>query len=271
MPFRSRRGAIYQWKSRVMLKLLDETYWWNRGVHNFPPKTVTTFPRQNGDGLLITHLRDDVKMQVGTEFQSFSDGTPVASILDSVQSLTSKVGVGLGGLAKFSNIKAWKKTDPLKIALTMRFDTENSAKYDVYLPAMALLGYTIPEETPDGLLKTPGANLFDLIEKVKSSGAEGVEQLKGVADGNRTVSLLIGGWFYVSEAVLLKAEPTFSKNVTESGYPLWAEVNIELESLQTATIDNILAMVQNAQTNDLFTDKFKSVPDDSVQSKVQFF
>ena len=210
----------YKWSSRIVIKFLNSDYFYS--------------------DLIISHLREDVLLSAPTTFQSIIDMTPLGGALEQAQSITTFLGgKTIGGVAKFQQTQVWKSTEPLSIPFTLHFDTKTDSFKDVVTPAFALLGYTVPEE--DGsILITPGANIQSLLSQKQEADTAGNEFNPQASDKDRLVSLLIGGWCYIERAVLMKAEPTFSKDITEKGYPLWCDLVCEIKMLETATVQNLV-------------------------------
>ncbi len=233
----------YQWKNRVMIKFLDNTY----------------TPGKNLNYIVVSHLRDDIALSPNTEFQSIIDMTPFGRIAETFKGFTSAfTGNVTERLQKYMQIEAWKSTDPLSIGFKLHLDTDYSAQSDVYDPALALLGYTVPEEKEGSeLLKTPGPN-FKSIGSALSQSNVNTASLSKQIEG-RLVSLLIGGWLYFNNAVLTKAEPTFSKDLTDSGFPLFADIDCEIKTLATTTVKLLTDMRTSAlsQLGDLMSYSMK--------------
>lgn len=249
MALRLPVNKLYQWKSRLHIIINDDDYWWNSNIAS--AKKGIFIPKH--PKIIKSHLIDDIALTTNTQFQSIIQFIPLAGSITNIQSLAGAlVGKVHGTIGKYLETEAWKSTDPLSTSFTIHLDTITDAKTDVFLPALALLSYTVPEEDGSGFLTTPGVNAVKVLEIIANENKEfAQDQLKQVIAGSRTISLLIGGWLYLSSAILIKAQPTFSKDVTESGFPLWCDINCEIKTIQTTTVDMLLGLFDDAQSSSI--------------------
>lgn len=251
MAIRQFTPSPYAWRNRVMIKFLASDYWWNK-ASSTELAGGRTVSNTTGSNLIQTHLRENVNLLANTTFQSLIEMSPIGSALETLSGATSAVfGQALGGVAKYMQMETWKSTDPLSFGLTLHFDTDMNPRNDVFLPTIALFAYTVPEENRNKILKTPGPNILALLSKSNSMNTDKVN-LAGTtvssSSEDRLVSILIGGWLYLTQVVLVKAEPTFSKDLTESGYPLWSELTCEFKALRTCTVDHLTGLADDAQS-----------------------
>jgi hypothetical protein len=116
----------------------------------------------------------------------------------------------------------------------------------VWLPTLALWGYTLPSQAiGSDTMKVPGVNIIEAIKQGKDFTGSFLDTIQGknaAGESNRLVTIQLCNFLYMPSALLEKAIPTFSTNVTESGFPLWAEVDCEVSTLMTADLTIINTM-----------------------------
>jgi hypothetical protein len=241
------RLKIYNYFKRVMIYFTDTDYWWNDPLE-----------RKRKERIIVGAIREqEISPQVTTEFSPVADLIPgMSGIVSDLNAFLGKVtGKAVGGAARYLDVKGWTKTSQLKLGFKLHFDTETNAKNDVWLPTLALWGYTLPEEKKGNLLVVPGLNLIDAgsaasIKKEGESGMSSSEINKLLIQaGSRLVTIQICSCWYLAGCLLTKAIPVFSTNITESGYPLWADVDCEIETLPTADLTMIKEMKNNFQND----------------------
>lgn len=212
----------------------------------------------NSDNKKTTHIypiNEDFVIEAVTEFSSFADLSPtISSLVDLGNMFTTsssgnltKTGLNLRGML---DAPRWQKTNPVKIVVDILFYTKNDAKENVVDPINNLLGSHILN-VADGKVKAPGLNamnvdkyneIMDTLSKndqqtYKDSLYTKEEFAKAKeATYSSLFSVLIPGVVFLESAFFTAVRPTYSKHVTEKGYPLWASVNLEISGLTPAFI-----------------------------------
>ncbi|MCP4650356.1 MAG: hypothetical protein GY853_09805 [PVC group bacterium] len=193
---------------------------------------------RGGSEILEFPLTDDVNLEITSEFASFTEQVPLIEQLINLVTITSSFGgsISEGGLnfQNLSNVQRWQRTNPIRINLNLLLYTKESAKSDVYDPMMNLISLTVLTKDPDNpsRYRVPGLNLSNLKNSTK--GGQKKEELAG---RSKLISIRIPGIIYLPIALVTKAIPTVSKEETDSGYPLWASMNVEITGLYPATDD----------------------------------
>lgn len=195
------------------------------------------------EDILICPLTDDPTIEYKSSFASFGEMMPSIDDLrqTGVSWLTSFSGGMSSGIANLSNlfdIQRWQKTEPVSINLKLVFYTKTDPVKDVWDPVKQLVSYTILSKETDGSYTVPGISLATVGE-FKS---------KNIARKSKLIGLHIPGVIYLDLAMILAAVPTYSKQTTASGYPLWAQVDFTAISIfpaNTGMFDDTERMVTN--------------------------
>ena len=126
----------------------------------------------------------------------------------------------------------WENTDPIMIpGLVISFyvdPTNVHGKTQVYDPILELMKLPLPGESKDfpGVLLPPGASPASIL-----GWKEGIVRT--------TISIEIGNILRIDNALIKKAEPTFSNDCDSLGFPIWGKISLDIQSLETATKKNI--------------------------------
>lgn len=177
-------------------------------------------------------LLDDPVIEYKTQFSSFSEIAP--QILTDIVNIGTIIQAGGSGKmseswTQFSNmfdVPRYQKTEPVRFSVKLGLYTTNNAKQNVWDTSRRLISMTILSQDPtnDQVVITPGISLASManVNKTKTGGVSA--KLKA-----KLISVEIPGIIYLSRAMLESAIPTYSKQMTTSGYPLWC--NLELNIL----------------------------------------
>lgn len=186
-------------------------------------------------------LDEPVTLDLNSNFESLVNANITKNIGVLSKFLTQLTGGAVeefSGQLKQFGLQVWAGTDPVSfnVTVTFRVDKTNvDALNQVYRPALKLMQIPLPSGGGGGgamggnVLIGPGPSLLTAIE-----GEEGDSfQDKGV------VSVRIGRILYIPKALVKKAQPTFSIETDEQGYPMWAKVNLDILSAFIATKETI--------------------------------
>jgi hypothetical protein len=136
----------------------------------------------------------------------------------------------LSGKFKQLGFQVWESTEPLSTSFTVKVFMKNDAYNDVVAPAIALAKICLPREDVGGSLIGPGPTI--------EAAFEGEEKL----GKSRKITCQIGN-FRISNVVMERAQPTFSKTTDQYGYPIEATIEISIKTIYTATIEEVEKMV----------------------------
>lgn len=173
----------------------------------------------------IFPLTEDPALEVISKFGSFAEAIPTFSdMIDQATSIaagtTGEIGTGLLEAKNLLDIPRWQGTDPIKIMIKLFFENRTNPKTDIFEPMERIMGYSILTKTSDNKYQVPGISLKSL-ENFKKSGLN-QETLSG---NSKLLNLAVPGVVYLSPALLERTTPMFSKEITESGFPLWGQLD----------------------------------------------
>jgi len=188
---------------------------------------------------LAIPILEDFDIEAQTEFASFGDMLPaiqeLTNILSVVDTIDGTMGRGTTTVQNMLSAQRYVKTNPIKIALTMHFYTKTDALTDVILPLNLLLSLHLPWKTTKGIA-LPGINAKNMGSVISnSSNGEATSSTGKTLTGHAEfISLLIPGVVYVDSAMLYDIKPTYSRQVTKNGYPLWATAAVQFWGIRFA-------------------------------------
>ena len=201
----------------------------------------------------ISPLTEDIQFQLQTQFGTMGDGlgrigSMISTVAQVQSALSGSLSPGISTLNNMVDLPRWKSTDPLKINVKMHFYTKTDPYLDVIVPTrllstLSILSVDYTKNPPQ--IITPGASV-KYLSKVNAEGTtqqttlkpkKKIEKLteKEFESGSKLISVEIPGIVYLSVAYVESAIPTYSKHITSSGYPLWADVDLQISSFTPAT------------------------------------
>lgn len=167
---------------------------------------------------------EDVVLNFASEF------SPVMSkSVSNVEKLATDVLSGATGIQLSSQFKefgfqTWRGTSPVSFSLTFTLAMQTDAKADVVEPCEALIGLVLPDDTgARGSLVLPSPNILSIL---------------GIDDSPQGTSTVIScklGFLDFPSVIVKKATPVFSKELDEQGFPIWCKMQMDVESVYTAT------------------------------------
>jgi hypothetical protein len=193
------------------------------------PKGKKLIINLNGSPIVNVPLviEEPVTVNLSSSFEPVFGGGNT-KIFDLIGSLSRDVlgqSAGFSGQFKQLAIQTWKGTDPVSlpsITIGLYVDKTNVDAYNqVYLPTKKLRELPLPDERRSGNLIPPGPSMLEALGKQSSNWP--------------TYSLKIGKILYLPQILIKKAEPTYSNETDEEGYPMWAKVALDIQSISTAT------------------------------------
>jgi len=209
---------------------------------------------QFASGQIDLPITEDFQIETATEFSTFGDLCPTISSLVDVGNMLSSSGGTVGstglGLRSILDAPRWTKTNPVKITVDMFFYTKTDPLTDVLDPMTLLIGSHILRTGDKKQVLVPGLNAKNVrsidqeIKDIKDKGGEEItdqqkKEMQKIIDQQQDsiFSVVIPGVIYLPAAFVFSVSPTYSKHVTENGYPLWASANVQIQSLVPAFIE----------------------------------
>ena len=186
-------------------------------------------------------MEDDTTINFQSNFQPLV-GAEGNVFIDVIGKVVGDIGHRYGKNLAFSShfkqlgFSTWTGTEPASFNTTIGFywGSQNlwNAQEEVYRPAMELLKLTLPDERASGNLIGPGPSLSSVLDKASLIPFN-------------VIDVQIGDLMYFSNVIIERAQPTFSNEVDDSGFPLWAKVNIDVKTVFTATVQMVDALHQD--------------------------
>lgn len=215
-------------------------------------------------------LVDDISMELKSNFSKASEivgqfAPGVSSFIQMAKTLTTAFSGTSSSFYNVFDLLVWQETEPIKIDFDAIFFTRHNPKKDVAIPALSLCNMTILSSVPGTggtLVVVPGVSLSTL-SSFKTRFQAGAPAEEGF--GNTPAKLLsfrIPGIINFPSCVLEQAKPTFSKEVTESGVPLWIKVACTVRTTMPA-FDELLFSELNKPTIEVGT--LTSIGSEAIQ------
>jgi hypothetical protein len=183
-------------------------------------------------------LNEDLTLSFSSSFSSIAESSApkafkaLAGVLRDTGA--TKVGAILGGEFKQLGFQVWTGTEPLSTTLSLKFSMDRDAKKDVMEPVLAITKLALPSigDKDTGALIGPGPSILSTFEEGKiGSFAEG-----------KNLHCYIGN-FKISNIIVTRAVPTFSKHTDQYGYPIWATLELSFTTVFSATVEMLKDMV----------------------------
>jgi len=174
-------------------------------------------------------LEEDITISLSSNFSPLFGGgdTKALNVLGSLAREFSRGKIAFSGQFKQLGFQMWGGTDPLAFTATLGFymgsTDANDARVEVYEPMIALSSLPLPEEGRVGNLIGPGPSVTAALGKTRNTQ-------------QRIISLEIGKILRVSSIIVKRAEPTWSNETDENGYPVTGKIQLDINSLFTATV-----------------------------------
>jgi hypothetical protein len=197
-------------------------------------------------------MQEDFQLNLESSFQTLEDMVPqlkeFTSIAGKLQSATGKAN----DFMSIFGFQVWEKTNPIEISLELHFHTIRSGWLDVWAPIMslcsqAILSADVRADESDGTFKSsstystpgvslPNASFFTKAAKRQKDGEKNKADNENAFKNSsaKVVQVTIPGILFIETALVKSAKPTFSKELTESGAPLWGKLDIQLQSVLPA-------------------------------------
>lgn len=184
-------------------------------------------------------LTEDITFSVSSTFQPIMGGG--GSTLQNWINLAGRevfdrTGAGFSTQFKQFGAQQWINTDPLTINFTAHFYMGSTNRYDakeeVYIPTLRLASMVLPKEIErgdrgiTGNLIGPGPNISTILGKADTG-----DNFEGIWN-----KLEIQNILSIEPIIVRRAEPVFSNEVDSNGYPISSKVQMDISSVNTATV-----------------------------------
>lgn len=189
-------------------------------------------------------LLDDIQPQLENTYSSIGQlvGTGLSEMVNLANTITTLSGEGLTGLGeKLANgmsFPYWTYTAPIKLPLRLLFylGADGMATGEQLMNKMNLfIERSTISRNEHGGLSVPGLSLSNII-KVSSKENPNAK--------SKLVDIIIPRVIQIKNAYITSITPTYSRQVTKDGYPIWGILDMQFSGLVMA----------------IYEDNFKNVP-----------
>lgn len=187
-------------------------------------------------------LNEDLTLSFSSSFSSLTESSApnafkaLAGVLRDTGA--NKVAGFIGGEFKQLGFQVWTGTAPLSTTLSLKFSMDRDAKKDVMEPILAITKLVLPSTGDAGAPASAGA-LIGPGPSILSTFEEG--KIGSFAEG-KNLHCYIGN-FKISNIIVTRADPTFSKHTDQYGYPIWATLELSFTTVFSATVEMLKNMV----------------------------
>jgi hypothetical protein len=184
---------------------------------------------KNGLSGIEMYLDSEITISLASSFEELLSFGLQKNILAFTSVLHSFTGYSISSQFKEMGYRMWTKTEPIKFSATVKFNMTYSGEEEVLKPMKVLMKLPLPSmaEKGEGFgLVPPGPSILTAMGEGNSARFE------------RSYSLRCGPYYFKS-VVIEKAEPTFSTETDDRGFPIWGQIQLDVCSLFTATTQDI--------------------------------
>ena len=202
---------------------------------------------KDNDSFLDFPLLEDVQVTIENEYEALGDLIPsLGDLMGYVTTLQTLGSGGMGkGTSKMNNLiafKRWKNTNPLKINVKLLFYIKTDAYSDVILNMNKFIERSTLSFDGEGKVSVPGLSLSQIMErtdaKQQTSLGLSAKQAKSFSTRSKLVDIIIPGTVQIPNAFIESISPTYSRQTTADGTPIWGMLDIQFSGTIPATYDN---------------------------------
>lgn len=224
---------------------------------------------------LKADLIDDPEWDVKSEFSTMGELMgPIASGLERIGAVYNAFTGSKAGILDVFKVPRWEKTNPLSFQINTILYTRSNGILDVLLPAMALISQTAIKAQTDSSGKvtryaTPGAYLGNIKQGVSETPSRPMDQapksgvslntksseispdaaIRKLAEGSGFVHVRIPGLINLGFALMETCKPKWSRQITESGAPLWCQLEMRFMTTTPAVSTQLFSELATAGGN----------------------
>lgn len=206
-----------------------------------------------------TPLLEDVTIETESSLSSWGELAPA---LNSLKDMLVTVGGASGnltsGILNISNafdLPRWNKTEPVKLSPKLAFYTKTDPELDVYYPMALLQSLNILTKNSNGTYTVPGVhvqNINQILSKLNDEPPKSLQSQasllntlatkranlpdeKDFENNSKLIAVEIPGVIYLPVAMIRACTALYSKQRTESGFPLWGNLEVTITGLYPAS------------------------------------
>lgn len=204
-------------------------------------------------------LDDPITLNLSSNWEPFMNKTGNAKLLSLLGSFVrDAVGreAGFSGQSSLMGYQVFTGGEPLSfnITVTLHVDKTNvNGLKQVMEPTLKLLTLPLPYKNSKSILVPPGPSIAALIkgfrkndggfpeteEETLSTVQKFIQNTEG-----EMISIKIGRFLDLRMAICIQAEPTFSLETDELGWPMWSKLSMDFRSVEIAHIGMMTNVLQ---------------------------
>lgn len=192
----------------------------------------------SGTSVIEVPLIEDPLLELQSSFQDLGDMIPgaVRGIFDLMRNLGRVGGTASKNFEALLALPLWQKTEPVKMVLKLIFYTKDDPENDVVNPMRGLFSQAILQDKGKNKFSVPGLSMrsYGIIKRTNKSKGLEPGKVQKIRESINLISLEIPGVIYLPFAIILSAKPSYSKQLTTAGLPLWGMLDIEVRSIYPA-------------------------------------
>ena len=200
-------------------------------------------------------LLDDITLDdAASSFKPASNLIPFLQTAEDLLAANSARTGTVTNLQRMFDLQVWEKTLPIKVTFDALFTTKTDPVNDILVPVVSLLSLTGLTAKPGarGQFFAPGVTLTNLNEFVSDNVRESANNNVSTSTAKK-VALNIPGVVDIRNGILETIRPTFSKERTESGVPLWCKASLTIKSIFPFSDEDFISVIieiaQNIKQN----------------------
>lgn len=171
-------------------------------------------------------LEEDLQLTLNSNFDSIIGSGANTGVVALGSFLRDTTGFGFSGQFKQFGFQQWKGTDPLALSMTIGLYMKTNALKDVIRPAKELMKLPLPYEEDGSVgLVAPGPSILQ---------AFGDDEENGTKTAGKKITIRVG-FVRLPNVIVKQAEPIFSNECDSNGYPIWAKIKLDVNTIFTAT------------------------------------
>jgi len=203
--------------------------------------------------VVVGAMQEKTMFRITSDWESF---IPIGGLTQHANAITQLVS-GRALVSRFSSRRSWKGTSPVTLNIELKFESIENTYRNVIAPVLALMQMALPGAGV--LLKPPGPDPFRMPKKLKSAarsissavsavfsatevqtaGLKNTE-FKDEKAGGDWITVKIGNYLEFTSVIIKSVTPVFdTKMSVDGGYPVSANVNVEIESYEILTKETL--------------------------------
>jgi len=186
-------------------------------------------------------LEEDINIIMSSSFSPVkeSSGSAIWSMITKQisESVNEKAGAFLGGQWKQFGFQSWTGTTPMETSITIVVSMNKNAYKDVVVPIMTLTKLCLPSDVRGGSLLGPGPVIKTSLKK-ENEGEISLDENGDIITSGRQLHCYVGSYL-LKNIIVKSAQPTFSRQVDNYGYPISGRIQLSISTVYSATTNMI--------------------------------